>query len=310
MSSPTQVLIDTDPGTDDAIALLMALGPPRRADMDVLGITTVGGNATLSRTTRKTLAILEYAGRSDVPVARGAARPLEGVFPYAYQFHGAGGLSVRLPSPRIVPCPERAVEFLRRKLLASAERVTVLALGPLTNLAKLLRRYPEVGDRLSRLVVMGGAVGVPGNVTPDAEFNFYSDPLAAGEVLSSGLPLTLVDLRVCRQAAIGRDGVTTLIKGGKAGRLVGRILANWFKQNPNVESYYLHDPLAMAVAMEPGILTTRQGRVEVETRSVVGLGKSTHSPALGAGPAGNVEVASGVDIESFFEMFYGLLTSE
>ena len=313
-----KVLIDTDPGTDDAIALLMALGPAlsppnglhRQSGVDVLGITTVGGNASLARTTRNTLAVLEYAGRADVPVARGASRPLRGAFPYAYYFHGPGGLSVRLPAPQIVPCPESAVEYLRCKLLASPESacpercegVILVALGPLTNVAKLLRRYPEVRSRLSGLVVMGGAVGVSGNVTPYAEFNFYSDPLAASVVLSSGVAVTLVDLRVCRQASIERDGLAPLLKAGRSGRLAGRILANWFRRNPDKKSYDLCDPLAMAVAMEPDILTTRRGRVEVQHSSTERLGETTLE-----GSEGDVQVASEIDTRRFFEVFYGAL---
>ena len=301
-----KVLIDTDPGTDDAIALLMALnegnGSLQQAGVEVLGITTVGGNASLARTTRNTLAVLEYAGRGDVPVAKGASRPLRGAFPYAYYFHGPGGLSVRLPTPQIAPSRKSAVEFLRGKLLASPERVTLVALGPLTNVAKLLRKYPEVTSQLSGLVVMGGAVGVPGNVTPYAEFNFYSDPLAAGVVLSSGVPATLVDLRVCRQAQIKRDGLAQLLKGGRAGRLAGRILANWFGRNPDKDSYDLCDPLAMGIAMQPNILTTYRGRVEVQHSSTERLGETTLM-----GSNGNVQVASGIDTRRFFEMFHSAL---
>ena len=183
------VLIDTDPGNDDAIALLMALSPYGSARLDVLGVTTVGGNAHLARTTRNALAILEHAGRGDVPLAKGASRPLSGTFPYGYYVHGPGGLTARLPMPRTVASGQGAVEFLRDRLMDGPEEggTTLITLGPLTNVAKLQSLQPEAGSRISRVVLMGGAVGVPGNITPHAEFNFYSDPQAASRVLSSGV---------------------------------------------------------------------------------------------------------------------------
>ena len=303
MAGGSKLLIDTDPGTDDAIALLMALEAASRAEIELLGIATVGGNAAAARTTRNTLAILEYAGRADVPVAMGASRPLTGSFPYAYSFHGPSGLTVRLPAPRTQPCQETAVEFLAHKLLASPERVTLVALGPLTNVATLLKVHPEVGPRLSRLVVMGGAIAVPGNVTPHAEFNFYSDPLAASMVLCHGVAVTLVDLAVCRRASLGREALAPLLKGGRSARLAGRILSNWFRGHPDKDSYDLCDPLALAISMQPEILATRPGRVEVHTGCTERLGETTLKGAYG-----NVEVASEVNVQRFFELFYRLLT--
>ena len=302
MADRMVVLIDTDPGTDDAIALLMALSSPERAGIDVLGISTVGGNATLTHTTRNTLRILEYTCRLDLPVAKGAARPLTGTFPYAYDFHGPAGLSVRLPAPKTRPRGQTAIELLKSRIMATAHGKTLAALGPLTNVARLLNTHPEVQDRISRIVAMGGALGVPGNVTPYAEFNFYCDPQSANAVLSSGVPVTLVDLKVCRQASIGRDEFMPLLKGGRGGRLVGRLLAGWFRRNPDAETYDLCDPLAMAVTMEPDILATRPGRVAVETQEAERLGESTLK-----GREGNVEVAEVVDTKRFFELFYGSL---
>ena len=298
----TPFLIDTDPGTDDAIALLMLLGAAHRLEIDIRGITTVGGNASLARTTRNTMALLEYTGYGDVPVAKGSARPLKGRYPYAYYFHGPGGISVRLPAPGIAPVEAGAPEFLRDNLLACPDRVTLVALGPLTNLAKLLRRYPEAWERLGGLVVMGGAVDVLGNVTPYAEFNFFCDPLAADLVLSSGVEVTLVDLSVCRQVSIGRKELSPLLTGGAAARMAGRILSNWFRRKPDEEAYELCDPLAMAVAMEPGIVTTHGAEVRVETQHPDRLGLCT----IGAA-GGSVRFATGLDAERFFEVFYSAL---
>jgi purine nucleosidase len=208
-----RLIIDTDPGVDDAIAILMALACP---DVEVLGLTTVGGNVALSRATRNSLALLEYAGRTEVPVLRGAARPLRGRFYYSHHFHQASGLTRRLPRPRSTASPETAVDFLADQLRRYPGRVTLAALGPLTNLARLLRRDPVALCQAASLVVMGGAVNVPGNVTPHAEFNFSSDPLAAREVLACGVPLTLVDLGACRRVFITREGAAR--GGGRRGQ--------------------------------------------------------------------------------------------
>lgn len=295
-----RILIDTDPGTDDALALLMALGPPEDTGLEVLGITTVGGNASLARTTRNTLAILEYTGRGELPLARGASRPLRGTFSYAYYFHGPGGLTARLPAPRLRPIQDSAAELLYHTLSGSPG-TTLVALGPLTNVAIMLRTRPRAAGLISRLVIMGGAVGVPGNVTPHAEFNFYSDPVAAREVLDCGLPITLVDLRVCREATIGRDHLR-LLKGSSRARLAQRILANWFKMHPDRDTYDMCDPLAMGVAIEPDIVTTRRGQVAVTTRRGETLGKSKFNASQG-----NVDVTTAVDSQRFVDLFYQLL---
>ena len=178
--------------------------------MEVLALTTVGGNVPLARTTRNALALLEYAARTDVPVARGSARPTRGRFGYAYAIHGTSGLTRRLPRPSTRPIDLNAVDFLAAQLREFPGQITLVALGPLTNLARLWLRHPGALEQAAQLVVMGGAVNTPGNVKPNAEFNFYSDPEAADVVLSSGVPLTLVDLAVCRQVGIDRQGVERL----------------------------------------------------------------------------------------------------
>ena len=172
------VIIDCDPGTDDAVALLMALGSDA---WRVEAFTTVGGNVELSRATRNTLAILEHVGRADIPVLRGASRPLSGRYEYAYGFHGPGGMAnTRLPKPKTQPAQGNAVDYIASRLSREDTSPRVVAVGPLTNVAHLLARHPSVADHLGGLVVMGGAVGVPDTVLPHgSEFNFRGDPLAA-----------------------------------------------------------------------------------------------------------------------------------
>ena len=272
MNQPRQLIIDTDPGVDDAIAILLALASP---DVTVLGLTSVGGNVPLARATRNALALLEYAGRAaDVPVAAGAARPRRGRFPYAYRFHGRSGLSRRLPEPRTRVDRAGAVEFLADQLARQPGQIHLVALGPLTNLARLERRHPGRLRQAASLVVMGGAVRVLGNVTPHAEFNFYSDPLAAAEVLATGVPLTLVDLGACRRVYLERHQAATLTGHGNLGQLAAQLLGNWFRQRPERTRFEFYDPLSLAAALDPAMLVTRPATVMVVAEEGERLGES------------------------------------
>ena len=255
------VIIDTDPGVDDAVALLMALACPT---LDILGITTVGGNVPLARATRNTLALLEYAGRPDIPVYRGASRPLRGRFPYAREVHSPAGLTRRLPNPTITPANINAVPFLADALSAAPDAITIIALGPLTNLARLLRRHPAAFRQAANIVVMGGGVNCPGNVTPRAEFNFYSDPTAARLVLESGVPITLVDLAACRQVYLTKTELSQITAATPEGQLAADLLTGWFRNDPTRQRFNLYDPLAVAAAIDPAILHTRRVALTVD----------------------------------------------
>jgi inosine-uridine nucleoside N-ribohydrolase len=295
VSQVKKVIIDTDPGVDDAIAILMALGSP---SLQVLGLTTVGGNVPLARATRNALALLEYADRTDIPVARGAALPIRGQYGYAFPVHGASGLTRRLPNPSISPIDQRAVDYLAEELGKHPGEILLAALGPLTNLANLMTRYPGSLEQAAGLVVMGGAVDVPGNVTGHAEFNFYSDPEAARMVLSSGIPLTLVDLAATRQVGIDREEAVGLRPQNRLGVLAVQMLNNWFRRDAGRQRFYFHDPLVMAIAITPGIAATESSQVVVETYDPVRLGESKVS-----GRPGPVEVIGRVDRGNFFGLF-------
>ena len=257
------VIIDTDPGVDDAIALLMALACPT---LDIIGITTVGGNVPLARATRNTLALLEYAGRPDIPVYRGASRPLRGRFPYAREVHSPSGLTRRLPNPTLTPANANAnaVPFLADALSAAPDAITIIALGPLTNLARLLRRHPAAFRQAAHIVVMGGGVNCPGNVTPYAEFNFYSDPTAARLVMESGAPITLVDLAACRQVYLTRTELSGITADSPDGQLAAELLDGWFRNDADRERFNLYDPLAVAAATDPAVLRTRRVALTVD----------------------------------------------
>lgn len=287
-----KIIGDTDPGVDDAIALLLALAAP---DWEVAGLTSVGGNVPLARGVRNALALLEYAGREDIPVLRGSSRPLRGKFPYAQHFHGWSGLSRRLPAPRRRPAARGAIDFLADQLRAFPGQIHLAALGPLTNLAWLERQYPGRLAQAAAIVVMGGAVDAPGNSTAAAEFNFYSDPLAAAEVMNCGAPIALVDLAACRLVAIGRADSANLRPNNRPGQLAAQLLQNWFRRDNQRQRFEFYDPLAMAALLEPAVLTTRPATLTVETAAGPQLGESRVT-----GSVGPVAVVERVDAARFF----------
>ena len=281
-----KVIIDTDPGTDDAIALMMALNHP---GVDVLALTTVGGNGALRHTTRNALALLEQIGRGDVPVFRGASRPLVGRFSYGYNFHGPGAMTARLPPPARPPRPESAYDYISERARQRPGELTLVALGPLTNVARVIRRYPCVVERLKRLVVMGGAVETPGNVTPYAEFNIYNDPEAAQLVLSSGLPITLVGLDVCDPVFVISDDVRWARGGSRAEQLARRLTDGWFALHDEGARYTPCDAMAILAITNPELMSFRRAAVHVETEDPDRRGQTVAR----YGP-GNVMVAADI----------------
>lgn len=260
-SSPEPVIIDTDPGVDDAIALLMALSC---SELEVIGLTTTAGNVPLRPATRNTLALLEYLNRTDIPVYQGASRPVRGRFAYARHVHTASGLTHRLNEPETEPAKTGAVPYIGQTLLADPGAVSIIALGPLTNLARVMKRYKSALPAARRIIVMGGAVDTPGNVTPCSEFNFYSDPTAARLVIESGVPLTLIDLAPCRQVFVSRTEAEELDSPGRSGQLAAQLLTGWFRRDPERERFNLYDPLTLIAAIAPAALTLRSVTLAVD----------------------------------------------
>ena len=295
MSQQIRFIIDTDPGVDDAIAILMAMAS---SEIEILGLTTVGGNVPLARATRNALSLLQAASRSDIPVAKGASRPLRGKFAYAPYFHGPSGLSQRLPDPANGPVEDGAVKFLYDQLTGERGEAVLVALGPLTNLAVLLRERPIALEQAKQIVVMGGAVNTPGNVTPEAEFNFYCDPVAADIVLSSRLPITMVDLAACRQVKIGREQALGLKSATPLGRLMLDMLQGWFHRELSREEFEFCDPLAMAIALHPAIATATKVDLDVgiENGELLGATSETGGP-------GEITLTQDVDSSRFFALF-------
>jgi len=302
----TRLVIDTDPGVDDAIALLVALAGP---EAELCAVTTVFGNVSVEQTTENALRVLALAGADQVPVAAGAQHPLVHPQPHrAAHVHGANGLGgVELPSAERQVEPVPAVRFLADLLHDSPSPVTVCAIGPLTNIALLVASDPVAAARIERLVVMGGAYG-PGNVTPTAEFNIWSDPEAAHRVFSSGLPITMVGLDVTRPTAIDSAAVGRIGASGPVGAAAAEMLAHYLDFYVRVQGgpgVVIHDALAVLEAITPGVLGTVDRRVSVDCGHGPGRGttyvdrrRGTGS-GLGSGPpdrAAPVRVAETVDV--------------
>jgi inosine-uridine nucleoside N-ribohydrolase len=262
MSIP--IVIDCDPGHDDAIAILLALASP---EVELRGITTVAGNQTLDKTTRNALKVLELAGRSDIPVAAGADAPLERTLRVAANVHGETGLDgPALPEPTMQVVDAHAADFLAELIEPG---VVLVPTGPLTNVALLLQRHPDVRDRLERIVWMGGAIA-EGNVTPAAEFNIWADPEAAAIVLGYGGPLVMAGLDVTYQlqATPERIDQMRVVPGELASTLADLMsffTGTYVSRHENMRGAAVHDPLAVLALTHPGLFTRSFSNVTIET---------------------------------------------
>ncbi len=297
------VLIDCDPGQDDAIALLLALASP---ELELLGVTTVAGNQTLDKVTANAIRVLELAGRGDVPVAAGADRPLVRDLVVAADAHGETGLDgPALPPPRARPVAQHAAEFLAERILASDRPVTLVPVGPLTNVALLVAEHPEAAAKLDRIVLMGGAIA-EGNQTPSAEFNIWVDPEAAARVFASGIDLTMVGLDVTNRAVLTAEHADRLRGQGPVGAAVAAMLdfyGGYYEEAYDHGGCPVHDALAVAHVARPGLLRTLDRHVEVEVggglcrgRTVVDMRRRTVLPEP------NAKVAVDVDVPAFVEL--------
>ena len=299
---PAPVLIDCDPGHDDAIALLLALASPELA---LLGVSTVAGNQTLEKTTANAIRVLEAADRGDVAVAAGAERPLvREPFVVAY-VHGESGLDgPALAPPRGRAVDQHAIDFLAERLLRSAEPVTLIPVGPLTNVALLLARHPEAAGRIARVVLMGGAIA-EGNVTPAAEFNVWADPEAARRVFESGLDVTMVGLDVTHKALVLPEHSQRLRAAGATGRLVAELLEYFGGYHREVYGFPgppIHDAVAVAHVIDPGLLRTLPRHVAVECGSDLCRGRTVVDLWRRTGRQPNAHVAVDLDSQRFVEL--------
>jgi inosine-uridine nucleoside N-ribohydrolase len=298
----TAVILDCDPGHDDAIALLLALGSP---ELRLLGVTTVSGNQTLEKTTANAIRVLDHVGRTEIPVAAGADRPLVRERHTAAEVHGDTGLDgPNLPPPSRAPEPTHAIDWIATTITKNPEPVTLVATGPLTNVALLLARYPEIEGRLERIVLMGGAIG-EGNTTPAAEFNIWVDPEAAHRVFASGIDLTMVGLDVTHQALMTPAHTERLAAAGKAGKLVADLFefyAKFHRRHYGWDGAPVHDAVAMAHVLDGTLLATAHCGVVVDTGPEPSRGR-THVDLRGDMDwSPNCHVAVGIDATRFLEL--------
>jgi inosine-uridine nucleoside N-ribohydrolase len=298
----TRVIVDCDPGHDDAIALLLALGSP---EIDLLGVTTVAGNTTLENATANALKVLDHVAHAEVPVAAGASRPLVRERAAAVGDQVGTGLDgPTLPGPTRAPEPAHAIDWIARAVGDSDAPVTLVAIGPLTNVALLLARYPEMESALERIVLMGGAIG-EGNMTPAAEFNIWTDPEAAARVFESGIDLSMVGLDVTYQALMGPHHAERFAAAGRAGKLVADLYAFYSRFHPRrlvQNAAPVHDAVAMAHVIDPTLFDVRDCGVKIDTGGELSRGR-TYVDLWGvAGWPANCHVAIGVDSERFFEL--------
>ena len=296
----TPIILDCDPGHDDAIALLLALGSP---ELELLGVTTTYGNQTLEKTTANALRVLELAGRADIGVAAGADGPLAGELVVAADAHGETGLDgVDLPPPSRAPVAGHAKDFLADTLAGFDERVTLVALGPLTNVALLLEAYPETAAKIERIVLMGGAIH-EGNQTPSAEFNIWIDPEAAARVFESGIDVTMVGLDVTNRAVLSNADAAGLRGAGPVAEAAADMLdfyLGFYNQAYDHGGAPIHDAVALAHVFRPDLLTVEARHVAVDTsdgvcrgRTVVDMRRRT------SGPEPNAHVAVDIDADGF-----------
>jgi inosine-uridine nucleoside N-ribohydrolase len=320
-SKPQRIIIDTDPGVDDAMAIFLALRSP---ELKVEAITAVSGNVPLAFTLPNALRLVEIAGHPEIPVAGGAAFPLVRRLVTAAYVHGNNGLGgVEFPEAKIKPVPETATELIRRIIRANPGEITIAAVGPLTNIATVLKSDPGIARLIKSFALMGGSLS-GGNITPAAEFNFYVDPEAARVVFDSGVPILMVGLDVTHKVLLRESHVRTLEAAQNpvsqaAAKIMKATFARIAKTNDETV-VAMHDPLTIASLIDPSVVTLRDYYVQIETLGELTAGQSIgyshgpvrRSPPLDTGDAAgaipmeeyrpNCKVAVGVDPDKFFNL--------
>ena len=303
---PRKIIIDTDPGQDDAVAILLALASPE--EIDVLGITCVAGNVPLELTSRNARIVCELAGRTDVKVYAGCDRPLGRDLVTAEHVHGKTGLDgPTLPEPTMPLQDGHAVDFIIAQLREHAPgTVTLCPLGPLTNIATAFERAPDVVDRVARIVLMGGGYFEGGNITPAAEFNIYVDPQAADIVFRSGVPLVVMPLDVTHKALVTKSRNDAFRALGTPVGIAVAEMTDFFerfdKEKYGSEGAPLHDPCVTAYLINPDLFSGRHINVEIETQSELTMGMTVADWWGVSGRAPNATFMGDVDADGFFAL--------
>ncbi|ELI6433808.1 pyrimidine-specific ribonucleoside hydrolase RihA [Aeromonas salmonicida subsp. salmonicida] len=298
------VILDCDPGHDDAIALILALASP---ELKVLAVTTSAGNQTQEKTLNNALRILTLLGRDDIPVAAGAPKPLARELIIADNVHGESGLDgPTLPDPAFAPQAMTGLELMAKCLRESPEPVTLVPTGPLTNIALLLAAHPELKPNIARIVLMGGAAGA-GNWTPAAEFNIYVDPEAADMVFKSGIPITMCGLDVTHEAQVMDEDIARVRAiANPVARCVAGLLDFFmiYHRDPKwgFAGAPLHDPCTIAWLLAPGLFHGVECRVDIETRGLHTTGMTVVDRYQLTGKPANALVLLGLDRPGFIDL--------
>ncbi len=300
---PRRIIIDTDPGQDDAVAILLALACP---ELEVLGLTSVAGNVPISLTTRNCLMLLELADRTEIGVYQGSPGPLARDLVTVEHVHGASGIDgIERPEPTTSIQAEPALDFLIR-MLETHDSVTMCTLGPLTNIAQLLAARPDLGGRIDQLVLMGGGHFEGGNITPAAEFNIFVDPQAAAAVFAAGIPMVMMPLDVTHKVVTTPERIAAIRDlGNVAGAAVGGMLD--FYKRYSIKRYGmsgapLHDPTVIAFLIEPDLFSGRHVNVEIETMSELTMGQTVVDWWGATDRPANCTVMREVDDDGFFRL--------
>ncbi|MNZ64013.1 Pyrimidine-specific ribonucleoside hydrolase RihA [compost metagenome] len=293
------IIIDCDPGIDDALAIMLAIASK---ELDVKLITTCAGNQTLEKITTNALKLLSFLEWRHIPVARGASGPLVGELHVAAIAHGDSGFGgVELGETDLAAIEKPAVEAIRDVIMASEEKVTIVAIGPLTNIALLVQKYPETVERIEQLSIMGGSTS-GGNGTPVAEFNIYVDPEAASAVFRSGIPITMFGLNVTYQVPMYMEDIERLRNiGNRAGEAVAQMLDFYFRGG-RIEG--MHDPCAVAYLIDPSLFVTKLCNVEIETLGEFSRGQTVVDLRGKTDRTKNAHVALEVSSAKLLDMIY------
>jgi purine nucleosidase len=303
---PKRIIIDTDPGVDDALTFLLALASP---EIKLEALTTVHGNTTIDKTTRNALAVLELAHASHIPVAQGCSLPLVGpLHKSGDAVHGTSGIGKsNLPEPKSKPVGQHAIDYLIERILAEPQEITLFTIGPMTNLALAIRKEPRITQALKELVIMGGAIRSGGNATPLAEFNIHADPHAAHVVIHSGIPITLIPLDVTYKCLLTSADVERLNKiNSPIARFVRDATAvymDFYKKYEGFDGCALHDPLTLATIIAPELFSFEEHHVDVDISDGVSIGNTFADFMKVSKKPANMKIALDVRGRDFVELF-------
>jgi len=302
--TPKRIIIDTDPGVDDALTLVLALGSP---EIQIEALTITQGNVTVEKGTRNALAVLELLNASHIPVAKGTSLPIVGPLLASDAFHGGSGLGdANLPEPKTKPVPEHAIDYLIERFLAEPGEISLFAIGPLTNVALAIRKESRFAGAVKEMVIMGGAIREGGNMTPQAEFNIFTDPHAAHIVFHSGIPITLIPLDVTHKCMLYTEQIRNLDhQDSPIVRFLidsTAVYINYTESKTGVKGCALHDPLTLATIIAPELLTLKEHHVDVDISSGPSMGSTFADFYHSTGEPANMKVALDVRGEEFVEL--------